>query len=82
MIASQCELVDGAYSILDQCVEITVFGYDEFWLKLLCPVGVPTQGNVKYTLHPLIYSPLCPSSSHTQGSISRAGSLFLPDKML
>lgn len=78
MIASQCERADGIYSTLDQCVEITVLGRDECRLKLLSPVGVPTQGNVKYPLPPLIYSPLCPYSSHTQGTSSRAGSPFLP----
>lgn len=65
--------------ILDQCVEITVFGRDEFRLKLLRPVGIPPQGNVKYPLPPLIYSSLRPSSSHTQETISGAGSPFLPD---
>lgn len=72
MIASQCERADGIYSTLDQCVEITVLGRDGWRLKLL----PPTQANVKYPLPPLIYTPLCPSSSHTQGTISRAGSPF------
>lgn len=48
MIASQCERADGVYSTLDQRVEITVLSLDECRLKLLSPVGVPTQGNVKY----------------------------------
>lgn len=77
MIASQCERPDGVFSTLDQHVEITVLGLDECWLKLLSPVGVSTQGNVKYPLPQLIYSPLCPSSSLTQGTSSRAGSPFL-----
>ena len=40
------------------------------------PVGVQTQGNVKYPFPHLICSPLCSSSSHTQGTSSRAGSTF------
>lgn len=66
MIASQCEWPDAVYSVLDRCVEIAVLRRDECQLKLLSPVGVPTQGNVKYPLH-LIYSPLCPSSSFPWG---------------
>lgn len=77
MIASQCERPDGVFSTLDQHVEITVLGLDECWLKLLSPVGVSTQGNVKYPHPRLIYSPLCPSSSLTRGTSSRAGSPFL-----
>lgn len=64
MIASQCERPDAVYSVLDQCVEITELGHDECQLKLLSPVGVPTQGNVKYP----------PSCSHLLSSLP----LFLP----
>lgn len=60
MIASQCE--QAMLSIL--CVEITELGHDECQLKLLSPVGVPTQGNVKYP----------PSCSHLLSPLPR----FLP----
>lgn len=59
MIASHHEWSDALHSLLDQCVEITVVGND-CRLKLPSPVGVLTQGNVKYLLPPIIYSPPLP----------------------
>lgn len=64
MIASQCEQPHAVYPVLDQCVEIIELGHDECQLKLLSPVGVLTQGNVKYP----------PSCSHLLAPLPR----FLP----
>jgi len=75
MIASHHEWSDALHSVLDQCVEITVVGND-CRLKLPSPVGVLTQGNVKYLPLLSFILPLCPFSSLSQGTRCRAGSLF------
>lgn len=55
MIASQYELAEGIYSMLDPCEEITMLNRDECLLKPPCPVSVSTPGNVN-TPFLLIYS--------------------------
>lgn len=73
MIASQYELAEGIYSMLDQCEEITVLNRDKCLLKTLL-LWVFQHQEMLNTPSLLIYSPLCSSSCHTQETSSRAGS--------